>query len=72
VRTRILQGIFTDDQGSNLQLLTELFRLLCIKPIRMMPYHPQTDGSVEQLNQMLKVMLHWAEWLMRRVRIGTH
>ena len=50
------------DQGSNFtsQLLAELYRLLHIHPIRTSPYHPQTDGLVEQFNQTLKSMLRKA------------
>ena len=50
------------DQGTNFtsQLLTEVYRLLGIKPIRTTPYHPQTDGLVECFNSMLKSMLRKA------------
>ena len=53
---------FLMDQGSNFtsQLLAELYRLLHIHPIRTSPYHPQTDGLVEQFNQTLKSMLRKA------------
>ena len=39
------------DKGANFtsQLLAEVYRLLQIKPIRTTPYHPQTDGLVEQV-----------------------
>ena len=47
------------DQGSNFtsQLLTEIYRMLHVHPIRTMPYHPQTDGLVERFNKTLKSML---------------
>ena len=47
------------DQGTNFtsQLMQEVYRLLHIKPIRTTPYHPQTDGLVEQFNHTFKVML---------------
>ena len=50
------------DQGSNFtsQLLAELYGLLHVRPIRTTPYHPQTDGLVEQFNQTLKAMLRKA------------
>ena len=50
------------DQGTNFtsQLLVEVYRLLRIQPIRTSPYHPQTDGLVEQFNQTLKAILRKA------------
>ena len=47
------------DQGSNFtsQLLTEIYRLLHVHPIRTTPYHPQTDGLVERFNKTLKSLL---------------
>ena len=47
------------NQGSNFmsKLLTEVYRMLGVKPIRTTPYHPQTDGLVERFNQTLKAML---------------
>ena len=62
------------DQGSNFtsQLLTEVYRLLHIQPIRTSPYYPQTDGLVERFNQTLKAMLRktadeggkdWDKWV---------
>ena len=66
-----LIGIFTrvgipweilTDQGSNFMsnLLSELYRLMQIKPIRTSPYHPETDGLVERFNGTLKAMLRKA------------
>ena len=57
-RVGIPREILTD-QGSNFcsQLLAELYRLLHVQPIRTSPYHPQTDGVVEQFNKTLKSML---------------
>ena len=54
-----IPGKILTDQGSNFtsQLLTEMYRLLHIRPIRTTPYHPQTDGLVERFNQTLKSML---------------
>ena len=47
------------DQGSNFtsQLLSEIYQLLHVHPIRTSPYHPQTDGLVEPFNKTLKAML---------------
>ena len=54
-----IPGEILTDQGSNFtsQMLTEMYRLLHIRPIRTTPYHPQTDGLVERFNQTLKSML---------------
>ena len=50
------------EQGSNFtsQLLTELYQMLHINPIRTTTYHPQTDGLIEGFNQTLKSMLRKA------------
>ena len=60
-RVGIPKEILTD-QGSNFvsQLLTEIYRLLHIHPIRTTPYHPQTDGLVERFNKTLKSLLQRA------------
>ena len=60
-RVGIPKEILTD-QGSNFvsQLLTEIYRLLHIHPIRTTPYHPQTDGLVERFNKTLNSLLRKA------------
>ena len=57
-RVGVPEEILTD-QGTNFtsQLLSEVYRLLDIKPIRTTPYHHQTDGLVERFNGTLKAML---------------
>ena len=57
-RVGVPEEILTD-QGPNFisQLLSEVYQLLHIKPIRTTPYHPQTDGLVERFNHTLKAML---------------
>ena len=49
-------------QGSNFtsRLLTELYHLLHVHPIRTCPYHLQTGGLVERFNQNLKAILRKA------------
>ena len=56
-RVGIPKKILTD-QGSNFRskLLSEVYQMLGIKPIRTTLYHPQTDCLVERFNQILKVM----------------
>ena len=56
------------DQGTNFssQLLQELYQMIGVKPIKTTPYHPQTDGFVEQFDQTLKQMLQ------RKGQIGTN
>ena len=50
------------DQGSNFtsHLLTEIYKMLHVHPIKTTPYHPQTDGLVERFNKTLKSMLRKA------------
>jgi transposase InsO family protein len=57
-RVGVPKEILTD-QGTNFtsHLLTELYRMLHVRPIRTTPYHPQTDGLVERFNSTLKLML---------------
>uniref|UniRef100_A0A1X7T3K8 Integrase catalytic domain-containing protein n=1 Tax=Amphimedon queenslandica TaxID=400682 RepID=A0A1X7T3K8_AMPQE len=57
-RVGVPEEILTD-QGSNFtsQLLTEIYQMLRVRPIRTTPYHPQTDGLVERFNGTLKSML---------------
>ena len=57
-RVGVPQEILTD-QGTNFtsKLLTELYKMLHVQPIRTTPYHPQTDGLVERFNQTLKMMI---------------
>ena len=47
------------DQGSNFtsRLLTEIYRLVQVHPIRTTPYHQKTDGLVERFNKILKSLL---------------
>ena len=50
---------FLTDQGANFtsELLTEIYQLLHVYPIRTTPYHPQTDELVERFNKTLKALL---------------
>lgn len=50
------------NQGSNFtsQLLSEIYQLLHVHPIRTTPYHPQTDGLVERFNKTLKGDAFWS------------
>lgn len=52
------QEILTD-QGTNVtsKLMAEVCRLLNIRILKTLVYHPQTDGLVERFNRTLKVML---------------
>ena len=47
------------DQGANFEghLFTEVGKLLGIENTRTTPYHPQSDGLVERMNQTLLMML---------------
>ena len=60
-RVGIPEEILTD-QGANFtsQLLSVLYKVMHMHPIRTGPYHPQTDGLVERFNQTLKSMLRKA------------
>ena len=39
------------------QVISELCDLLGITKIRMLPYHPQTNGTVERVHQTLRRMI---------------
>ena len=57
-RVGIPEEMLTDqDTNFTSQFLSEIYRLLQIRPIRTTPYHPQTDGLVERFNGTLKAML---------------
>ena len=47
------------DQASEFtgQVISELCDLLGITKIRTSPYHPQTNGAVERVHQMLRRMI---------------
>ena len=70
-RVGVLREILTD-QGSNFtsKLLTEVYKMLHIQPIRTSPYHPQTDGLVERFNQTLSPCCKGLP--QRRVATGTN
>ena len=54
----VLSEIFMD-LGTNVisKLLSELYCLLHVRPIRASPYHTQTDSLVERFNVTLKSIL---------------
>lgn len=73
VIVRIPKEIITD-QGTNFmsQLLKDLGRILKVKALRMLVYHPQINRLVESFNRTLKQMLrrfvamephHWDQLL---------
>ena len=47
------------DQGANFKnnIISELCELIGIQKARTLPYHPQTNGHVEQAHQMLMQMI---------------
>ena len=54
-RVGVPEEILTDQENNfTSSLLAKLYRMLHVHPIRTSPYHPQTDGLV---NQTLKSML---------------
>ena len=57
-RVGILREILSyQDTNFMLQLLRELYNLICIHPIRTSLYNPQTDGLVKRFNKTLKSLL---------------
>lgn len=62
--------VIHSDQGAQYesQLFSEMCKLLGVKKTRTTPYHPQSDGMVERLNETLVSMLrayvddHQRDW----------
>jgi hypothetical protein len=52
--------VVLSDRGSQFvaRFMRELYKLLGIKLAMLMPYHPQTDGQTERVNQELEGYLH--------------
>lgn len=52
-------SVIHSDQGSQFesQLLREMCKLLQVQKTRTIPYHPKSDGMVEQFNKTLATML---------------
>ena len=53
------QGHLMSDQGKEFcnNILKEMCYYLNIKKVRTMPYHPQSNGTVERVHQMLRRMI---------------
>ena len=47
------------DRGASFisSVIEELWKILGIKQLQTMPYHPETNGLVERLNQMIMHMI---------------